>query len=172
MPRNFNYIFIFIALVISQAVIFDNLVLFNSAVALVFIYLIIELPMTLSTNAVLSVSFLLGLSVDIFQDTPGLNALTCTVIGFLRRPVFYLYVPNDEDFSSRRLCINTLGAATYLKYMLTLVILYCLIYFTVEAINYFDFKRLLFRIFSSAIYTIVVLYAIDSLTLARREKRL
>lgn len=172
MPRNINYIFIFIALVISQAVIFNNLILFNSAVALVFVYLIIELPITLSVNALLAVSFLLGLSVDVFQDTPGLNALSCTIVAMLRRPVFYLYVPHDDEFSSRRLCINTLGTNVYLKYMLTLVLIYCIICFTIEAINYTDYSRLLWRIISSTLYTFVVIYAIDSLTLVRREKRL
>lgn len=119
-----------------------------------------------------SVAFFLGLSVDIFQDTPGLNALACTVLAFIRRPMFHLYVPHEEDFAGRRLCINTLGTSTYLKYMLSMVLVYCVLYFTIEAINYFDFKRLILRIFSSSLYTFVVLYAVDSLTINRREKRL
>ena len=41
---------LFLVLVPAQAVIFNNLVLFNVALPLVFIYLIISLPVTLSTN--------------------------------------------------------------------------------------------------------------------------
>lgn len=167
-----NNIILFIALVVAQSVIFNNLVLFNSAVALVFLFMIIQLPVTVSTNATMTTAFLLGLSVDIFQDTPGLNAMACTLITFMRRPIFHLYVPRDEDLSGKRVCINTLGTDAYLKYMLTIVVLYCSIYFALEAINYRDIQRLLIRIAASSVFTFIVIYAIDSLTVTRREKRL
>lgn len=173
MPRiTVNYILLFIALVVLQAVLFNNLVLFHSAVALVFLYLIVEMPMTMSTNLVLTVSFLLGLSVDIFQDTPGLNAMSCTIVGMLRRPIFHLYTPRDEEFTSKRLCINTLGVPCFLKYSLTMVVVYCVCYFSLESLSYFDFQRLIERIVASTIFTFVVVFAIDSLTITRREKRL
>lgn len=166
MPKSvINYILIFILLVICQAVVFNNLVLFNSAIALVFIYLIIELPITVGTNLAMTIAFLLGLSIDVFQDTPGLNALACTIIAFMRKPIFHLYAPRDEDFSGKRLCIDSLGTSTYLKYMLTSVFIYCTIYFCVEAFSFFEINRLLIRILASSLFTFVVIYAIDSLTL-------
>ena len=45
-----TFILLFIVLIPAQAVIFNNLILFNVALPLVFIYLIISLPITLSTN--------------------------------------------------------------------------------------------------------------------------
>lgn len=167
-----NNIFLFIVLVISQAVIFNNLVLFNTAVALAFIYFIIMQPITMNINTLLTLSFLLGLSVDIFQDTPGLNALCCTILAFLRKPIFHLYVPRDEDISNKPLKINTLGLATFLKYMLSMVIVYCLLYFFIEAINYSDIPRLIMRVIATILFTFVVIYAVDNLTLTPREKRL
>lgn len=165
-------IFLFLLLVIGQVVVFNNLILFNSAVALVFLYFIISLPITTNINAVTALSFLLGLSVDIFQDTPGLNAFCCTVLGFFRPFIFHLYVPHDEDFSGRRICINNIGLTAYLKYMLTFVVLYCLLYFIIESFNYSDIDRLLIRVLASSAYTFIIIYAIDSLTVKRSEKRL
>ena len=157
----------FILLVIGQAIIFNNLVLFNVAIAFVFIYLIIELPITTSTNAVMLTGFLLGLSVDIFQDTPGLNAMACTIIAFIRRPIFHLYVPSDEDLSGRRITIRSIGVPTYLKYMLTMSLIYCIAVFSIEAFTFFYIERLLTRILASTIFTFIVLYSIDSLTTRR-----
>lgn len=168
----FNNILLFVVLVVAQAIIFNNLVLFNTAIALVFIYFIIELPVTVNINSVLTLSFLLGLSVDIFQDTAGLNALCCTILAFIRRPIFQLYVPRDEDFSNKPLSISTLGHTVYSKYLISAVLIYCILYFTVEAVNYTDIQRIFLRIISSAAFTFVVIYAIDSLTLSPREKRL
>lgn len=167
-----NTLALFILLVILQVVIFNNLVLFNSAIALVFLYLLVEMPIAISTNTMLFVGFLLGITIDIFQDTPGLNSMCCTIVAFARRPIFHLYVPRDEDVSERRLCIRTLGAPTYLKYMVTLVLIYCTLYFSIETFGFFDFGRLITRIIASTLFTFVVLYAMDSLTTGRREKRL
>ena len=167
-----NHILLFIVLVAAQAVVFNNLILFNSAVALVFLFMLVEMPATLSVNVTMIVGFMLGLAIDIFQDTPGLNAMTCTITAFIRKPIFHLYVPRDEDLTDRRLSIRTLGKAVYLKYMLTFVIIYCAIYFSIEAFSYFDIRRLGLRIALSSLYTFVVLYAIDSLTNGRSAKRL
>lgn len=167
-----NHILLFIALVAAQAVVFNNLILFNSAVALVFLFMMVEMPITINVNITMIVGFLLGLTIDIFQDTPGMNAMTCTIIAFLRKPIFHLYVPRDEELSDRRLSIRTLGKAAYLKYMLTSVIIYCAIYFSIEAFSFFDPERLGLRIALSSLYTFVVLYAIDSLTNGRSAKRL
>lgn len=173
MPKSlFNNIILFIVLVISQAVIFNNLILFNSAVALVFLFFIIQLPITTNINLVLLSSFVLGLTIDIFQDTPGLNAMSCTIVAFIRRSIFHLYVPRDEDLSGKRIGIKTLGSVPFLKYALTIIIIYCVLYFSIEAISYFDIQRLGMRILASSVFTFVVIYAIDSLTLRRREKRL
>ena len=167
-----NYILLFFALVIGQAILFNNLVLFNSAVALVFLYLIVELPMTIRINWLLTIAFFMGLSVDVFQDTPGLNALSCTVIAFMRRFIFHLYVPRDEEYTGHRICINSVGMSTFLKYMLTMVLIYCIMYFCLEALTYSDIHRLVERIIASSAFTFVVIFALDSLTVKRSEKRL
>ena len=80
---------LFLVLVPAQAVIFNNLILFNIALPLVFIYLIISLPVTLSTNWSLTIGFVTGLAVDIFSDTSGMNALACTTLAFIRKPVYH-----------------------------------------------------------------------------------
>lgn len=172
MPKRIlNYILLFFALVIVQVIIFNNLILFNCALALVFLYYIIILPVSLTTNQVMTLSFLLGFSIDIFQDTPGLNAMACTLIGFMRRPIFYLYNPRDEEFGTKKLGLNTLGVVPFLKYLLTIVILYTIILFTIEAVSYFDVNRLLLRIGGTSAFTFIIILALDSLTLKHSEKR-
>lgn len=49
---------LFIVLVLLQAMVFNNICLFNVAVPFVFIYFIVYLPLTLSTNWVLTLAFL------------------------------------------------------------------------------------------------------------------
>ena len=69
-----KYALMFVLLVTAQAIVFNHLILFDVAVPLVFIYLIVFLPVTLGTNLSVTLSFLAGFFLDIFCDTPGVNA--------------------------------------------------------------------------------------------------
>ena len=53
-----------------------------------------------------------------------------------------------------------------------MVFLYCVLVFSIEAFQFFIFRLLVLRTVTSAIYTILLIYAIDSLTISRREKKL
>ena len=160
---------LFLVLVPAQAVIFNNLILFNVALPLVFIYLIISLPMTLGTNWAVTIGFITGLSVDIFSDTPGVNALCCTVLAFARKPILHLYVSMDDDLAGRSPSAQSMGHGTFMKYLSTMVLLYCTMVFTVEAFQFFSFRLLVLRILASTAYTFVLLYAFDSIARSRRE---
>lgn len=168
----FNYILMSVILLAAQAVIFNNLVLFNCAMPFVFVYMIIAMPITIGPNVAMTVGFLAGLFVDAVSDTYGLNTLSCTVLSFVRRPIFHLYVSRDEDLSGQRPSMRTMGVETFMKYSLTMVLIYCTLAFIIESFGFFDFWLLLLRIVASTVYTFVLIYAIDSLTLSQREKKL
>lgn len=159
-------------MVLAQVIVFNHICLFGYAVPLVFIYLIIKLPMTMSINWVLTVSFLLGLTIDIFSDTQGMNSLACTLLGVLRRPVLRLYFPREEEMSMPMPSFRSLGVAVYLKYVFSISLIYCALFFMIESFSLFNPMRLLIKIASSALLTFIIIIAIDSLTFRRNEKRL
>lgn len=163
---------LFLLLIPAQAVLFNHLVLFNVAVPLVFIYLIIVLPVTMSANVAMTIGFLTGLAVDILSDTPGVNALCCTVAAFIRRPVFHAFVSSDIDLADQLPSTRTMGTPAYLKYALTMTLIYCILLFSIEAMQVFNLRLYLLRIAASTVYTFIILYAITLLTGRRHEKRL
>ena len=168
-----NALLLLLVLVPAQAVIFNNLAVFGVALPLVFIYVLITLPVTTGANLVLTIGFLSGLAVDVFSDTPGLNALACTVLAFMRRPVLHLYLPLDDELGPAPLGLRSLGPENYLKYMLTMVLLYCFLVFTVEAFELFNLRLWILRIVCSTIYTFIFIYAFAShASRTRREKKL
>ncbi len=163
---------LFLILIPAQAVFFNNLVLFNLAVPLVFIYLIITLPITLNDSLALTIGFLTGLSVDILSDTPGVNALASTILTALRKPIFHLYVSSDIDLADQRPLPKTMGTAAFLKYAGTMVAIYCTMVFSIEALKVFNIELYLLRILCSSVFTFIIIYAIACLTSPGREKRL
>lgn len=148
------------------------MVLFNVAVPFVFIYLLISMPLSFSPNVTTIIGFVTGLTVDILSDTPGLHSLSCTVLAFVRRPVFRLYTSFDDDLGGLRPTIRIMGQAGYMKYLLTMILIYTLIVFTVEAFQIFNPTIFFARVVCSTLLTFIIIYAISCLSISRREKKL
>lgn len=168
-----QFIVMFVVLVLAQAVIFNHIALYSVGLAFVFIYFIIKLPINLSPARVIALSFLIGLVIDIFQDTPGVNALACTCLGGCRRTVIRLYIPREDDIVRTVPSIRNLGAAVFAKYVVTMTLIYCALVFTIEAFTFFNPAMLAMRVVASTLLTSLLLIATDSLsTPSRSEKRL
>lgn len=167
-----NYIIMFIVLMLAQVLVCNHIILFNVATPIVFIYLIICLPISLNVNWVLTIGFLSGLCIDIFSDTLGINCLACSVLAMLRKPVFSLYTPRENDNKDISPTATSLGFTVYAKYLFTLVFFFCVVAFCAEYLSFFNFGRVVAKILFSTILSSVVLFGIDSLIVNRREKRL
>ena len=167
-----QFILLGFILVLAQVMVFNHICLFNVAVPMVFIYLLVRLPITLSVNWMLTIGFFLGLTVDIFSDTYGMNTLACTVEAMMRKPILRLYVLREEDLTRPEPSMYSLGTATYLKYLLTMTLLYCSLIFLIEAFTFFNPVRLLLRIVFSTILSMALMVGIDSFMTPQSEKRL
>lgn len=167
-----KFTLLFVVLIITQVIVFNHLVLLGVAVPFVFIYAILKLPVSLNVNWVMTLAFILGLSVDIFSDTIGMNSLACTVFAVLRLPVIRLYFPREEDMTDPEPSLQSLGPSIYMKYLATMSLLYSILFFIIEAMTFFNFTRLILCMIGSAALTFVFILAIDSLTSKKREKRL
>ena len=167
-----NLIILFFVLVICQAVICNNICLFNVATPIIFIYLIVRLPLTLNINIVLSISFLLGLIIDIFSDTYGMHALSCTILSFIRKYILRLYIPREEEIADGEVSIKSVGFLPYFKFLLTIVLIYCFLIFSIEAFSFFNITRVLSQISFSTIFSFVIILGIDRITNKKREKKL
>ncbi|MDE5871294.1 MAG: rod shape-determining protein MreD [Muribaculaceae bacterium] len=158
-----SYIILFVILVLVQALLMNHIVLFSSAVCFIFIYFLIKLPINLSANWLLTLGFLIGLSVDILSDTPGLNALCCTVLASLKRPVFFAYEQHDDQKRNVSPSIGTMGFLNFSKYIFSMSAIYCILAFFVEYIEFTDFVGILIKAGASTVFTFLVMLAIDSL---------
>lgn len=163
-----KYLLLFVMLVVVQVVVFNHLCLFNVAVPLVFIYFIIKLPVNLPVNWAMTVSFMLGLMVDIFSNTQGMNALGCTILAALRMPMLRLYFPREEDMTNPEPSLRTLGPGVYMKYLITVVAVYCAMFFLIEAFTFYNWWLMMSRIAASSLLTFIILLAFDSLTAKAR----
>lgn len=152
-----------IVIVLAQAIVFNHVCLFEVAIPFAFIYILLRLPAGLNVNWVLTVGFFLGLIIDIFSDTYGMNALACTILAACRRPILRLYIPPEEESNPLETSMHTFGTEVYAKYLLTMTAIYCCLIFSIEAFSFFNPLQLILRIVSSSILTWIIMMGIDSL---------
>ena len=167
-----RYITLFIVMVLLQVLIGNNIHLFGVAIPFFYIYFILRLPLSLSINWTMTLAFLLGLTIDIFSNTPGMNALSCVILSVLRKPVLSLYTPRGEDYAEAIPSIRSFGMSLYVRYALTLSLCFCVVLFFVESLSLFNLGRLVARVVASTALTLLVILGMDSLTKTGREKRL
>lgn len=167
-----HIIVLFLTMLLVQVLIFNHVVLFHVAVPVVFIYFIIRLSTGVSQSMLLTLSFLIGLCVDIFSDTPGVNALCCTLLAGVKKSVFYLYVQRDDMNKDIIPSISRLGIFDYSKYLLTMTAIYCCLAFFVEYFSFANFKEIAIAASSSTVLSFILMLGIDSLIITPRAKRL
>ncbi len=167
----FHFLILFVALLVAQ-VICSKIVLFSVAMPVIYIYLILRLPLNYSLNWTLTIAFLFGLFVDMFNNTQGMNSLACVVMTIVRRPVFDMFILRDDEDNDPIPSMDSLGITGYLKYMATLVTIYCAVLFFTQAFTLHNFPLTLLRIVASSVLSILLIFGIDSLVSTQREKRL
>ncbi len=151
----------FALLCLVQVLVLNHIHLFGMAIPLLYVYFVITFRRNTPKWAVLLWSFALGLAVDVFSNTPGLAAGSLTFISVLQPYLLELFVPRDS-IEEMEVSVGTLGWGKFILLSVVLLILFCLLFFALEAFNFFDWIYWLECAGSSALLTLVLILAIES----------
>lgn len=160
-----KFIILFIVIVLLQTLIFNNLtigILFD-CIPIIYIYFILTLPLETKSMIVIFLGFLIGLTIDIFCNTLGVNAAATTFVAFLRQPVLKIFLRDQDDLKNKIPSIHTLGWSTYLKYSIVLVSLQIIAIALLEYLDIINWIIFIPRIFCSIVLSILIIIAIDLL---------
>lgn len=160
--NNLKIAFKFVLLVLAQVYLFNQISLFGYALPFLYIYLIITLPATMNRSVVLLIAFFLGLSVDVFTNTYGLNASATVLAAFVRPYVQRLFL-SREDFTDIPPSARVLGAGKFYKYAMGMVLVHHTAIFMVEYLSFFAPLMLLMKILFSSLFTLALIMGLESL---------
>lgn len=152
----------FIVLCLAQALVFNHIHLFDCATPLLYVYLIMLFRRNTSRWSILLWSFFLGLSIDMFANTPGVATASLTFIGLIQPYVLDLFMlqDSDDDFEPG---MKSMGGDRFFYYVLILDLLYNMVFFTLETFNFFNWILWLESIFGSTIITVILILVIENL---------
>jgi rod shape-determining protein MreD len=118
---------------------------------------ILALPFETPKWVLLVLGFFVGFVVDIFCDTPGLNAGASTVMAFARPWVLGLLAPRDGYENGTRPYLMQMGFLWYIYYSGLLVLIHHAAYFMLDAFGFDHFFKTLSQIVLTALFTEVLL---------------
>lgn len=163
----FKEILLFMVLVLLQVILFNRISVFSMATPILYIYFLIKLPYGRNRFYVIISGFLLGLIIDVFLNTPGMNAAATTIVAAFRSVILNLFYPKNEY---EDLVPGIYGeSAAFLKYTVVMVLFHQTLLFFIEAFTLFNFTDTMLRIGTSSVLTLILILALDSLSF-RKEK--
>lgn len=154
-----KYAMLFIVLVLVQVLILNNIQFSGFVNPYVYVLFILLLPFTIPGYVLLGVSFLLGISIDIFNNTPGVHAGATVLLGFLRPGIAELVSPREMIEKGSSPNMKQLGFASFLKYIIIAVFIHHLFLFFAEAFSFTGFFHTLLRCILSSAFSIVLILA-------------
>lgn len=160
MMRFINYLLWFVSLVALQVFVLDNVHFLGVYLPLIYIYALLRLPSDMSPTLVILLGFLLGLSVDILSNTPGMHASATTLIGFLRYPILRLFV-SKEDLGNKNVSERSLGTGAFWKYAVLLVLIHHTVLFLIESFSFTNWPLLLTKIPVCSLLTLAFILALE-----------
>ena len=151
----------FIGLVLIQVLILNQMHINGYATPYVFIYFILKFHSRVSQNELMLWAFFLGLTVDVFCNTPGMNAASATCLAFFRNTFLKMITLRslDEDFEPG---IKALGISAFLRYILLSCILYCTLFLMIDNFSFFNLPVLLFKIITSMVTTFICIVSVEA----------
>lgn len=158
----FGKLISFVVLLLIQALVLNHVHLFNCATPLLYVYFVLTFRRNAPHWGILLWSFLMGLCIDMFSNTPGVAAASMTFIGFLQPYVLSLFLQRDST-DDLKPSMRSLGLGKYLYYSFILVLVYCTLFFTLETFNFFNWQQWLLSIGGSGALTLVLVLVIENL---------
>ncbi len=153
----------FIGLVLLQALILNNVNVAGYATPLLYVYLIVKFESNVSRNELMLWAFFIGLAVDIFSDTPGMNAAASVLLAFMRPGLLRLFLVRDT-VGSIVPAARTMGMSPFLKYLTTGILLHHAVLFAIGFFSFAHVGTLLLRIVTSTVLTVACVMALEGIS--------
>ena len=162
MIKNLHRIEWFVGLVLIQVLVLNQLHVGGYATPFLYIFFILKFNSKISRNSLMVWAFMLGLTVDIFGNTPGMNAAACTCLAFFRNSLLRLVTLRDLDEAFRP-GIKSLGLAVFFRYVLLATTLFCTLLLLIDTFTFFNLPVLFLKIVTSIVSTMVCVFCVESI---------
>ncbi|MBR1448912.1 MAG: rod shape-determining protein MreD [Prevotella sp.] len=144
-----------------QALVFNRIRIDHCIMPLFYVYFAIIFPRNYPKWASLLWSFLMGLGIDTFSNTPGLASASMTLVAVVQPYLLELFLPRDAE-ENIKCSAKSLGTGNFVALASILVVIYCVVFFTLESFSFFNWLNWLESIGGSAVLTLILVFTFES----------
>lgn len=149
-----------LVLCLVQALVLNHIHLLGVATPLLCVYFIICFRRGATRWLLILWAFLMGLLIDVFENTPGVTSASMTLIALLQPMLLELFVSRDsaENLSPG---IASFGFARFCYFTVLLLLLYVVVFFSLEMFTFSNWLHWLECIGGSFALTFVLILVFE-----------
>ena len=167
--RFFSQLLRFVFIVLLQVLIFKRLSFSmggaNYMTVLIYPVFIFLLPHKTPHALLVFLGFVLGLTIDVFYDSPGIHASAAVFTAFVRPLVLSMFEPRGGYNLNLSPSKKEMGINNFTFYAATLLVVHLLFYFIIEAFSLVylgdSLLRTIVSFFPSLVFVIIYQYIFD-----------
>ena len=157
----------FIVLVFFQVTVFNNIHFFGFITPYPYILFILLYPLNVNRHLFLIFSFLLGLVLDIFNNSGGVHTTACITLAFVRQNLLKMSFGYSYEFHMMR--ITDKISSELVTYVITSVLIHHTVLIVLEIFNLHFIWEIILRIITSSIFSILLIFLIIGLIKSPRR---
>jgi hypothetical protein len=159
----------FLFLVFFQVMVLNHINLGGYINPYFYIYFILLLPFITPNWLLLVSAFLMGISIDVFSNTIGINAAASVMMAFARPFVIKAISTGTEYEVGERPSLKNQDVKWFVYYCVILILIHHFVLFYLEIFRFREFFRTLLRIILSSAFTFLLVMLSEYL-FYRRQK--
>lgn len=133
---------------------------------------ILWLPFTISRSSLLSVSFIFGLSLDYFLNTPGLHAAPCVLIAYLRPFLINVLISQEgAELNYAEPSIRSMGIAPYGLYVLVFTFIHHFYLVLIEWLEFGNFLYFIGKVTATTGISLLLIFITEMLFFRKQKFR-
>ena len=161
----------FILLVFIQVFLLKNIVFYDLNVPYLYVLFILLLPFETPNWVLFFFSFLIGITVDLFNDTLGLHAAASTILALVRILFISVTVQKDNYDSDPEPSLSIMGFRWFFFYALILTFIHHFFLLNFEVFKFSEIPSTLSRVILSSLITLTLIFISELLFFRKKQRK-
>jgi len=147
----------FVWVVALQVLLFNNIQFSGYINPYFYILFILLLPLKTPSWIRLVAAFIIGFTIDIFSQSPGLHTSASVLIAFIQPYIISSLKMKGDIDSEKEPNLSNMGFRWFINYALILILIHHSYYFLLEAFSFSNLLNTFYRIIISSFITFIAI---------------